>query len=193
MYHSLMETINAYSSYGELYKHLQLLYKFRLCRSIPPKSTMAVLVWLLLEISLRILSVPILHLTSSVSSRLISKSRPPESRIASWQASSLRSKSSREHRAITVAVWLPPCRKTIEVHVHVCVYIRICTRSSEQQHSHGVYCSFGPLGNKASNTCTQMKCPANTIYYSHAYTLYMYMYRYRYTHLCNNKTSPSST
>lgn len=49
-----------------------------------------------------------LHLTSSVSSRFIKTSSPPTSLIASWQVSWAKLKSFMEHKAITVAVWLPP-------------------------------------------------------------------------------------
>ncbi len=38
----------------------------------------------------------------------MSRSIPPESRIASWDASWLRSKSRIEHSAMTVEVWFPP-------------------------------------------------------------------------------------
>jgi len=49
-----------------------------------------------------------LHLFSSVSSRLIRTSKPPTSRIASWQVSWAKLKSRIEHRAMIVAVWFPP-------------------------------------------------------------------------------------
>lgn len=74
---------------------------------------MAVQVRLFLEISCSILSVPIMQRDSLVSSRLIRRSSPPESRMASWHASWLRSNSIRAQRAITVAVWLPPLRYLI--------------------------------------------------------------------------------
>lgn len=51
--------------------------------SSPARSTMAVQVRLFVEISLSILSVPILQRDSSVSSKLMSRSSPPESLMAS--------------------------------------------------------------------------------------------------------------
>lgn len=52
-----------------------------------------------------------LHLISSVSSKLMRTSRPPTSRMASWHVCWAKLKSLMEHRAITVAVWLPPWNK----------------------------------------------------------------------------------
>lgn len=56
-----------------------------------------------------------LHLISSVSSRLISTSSPPTSRIASWHVSCPRLKSLIAHNAIIVAVWFPPWKITGEL------------------------------------------------------------------------------
>lgn len=52
-----------------------------------------------------------LHLTSSVSSKLMRTSRPPTSQMASWHVSCIKLKSIMAHRVSTVAVWSPPCNK----------------------------------------------------------------------------------
>ena len=60
------------------------------------------------SLSLSGLSYNTLHLTSSVSSKLMRTSSPPTSRMASWHVSWARLKSLIEHKAMMVAVWFPP-------------------------------------------------------------------------------------
>ena len=59
----------------------------------------------------KVVDILTLHLIALVSSRLIRTSKPPTSLIASWQVSWARLKSLMAHRAITVAVWLPPYKQ----------------------------------------------------------------------------------
>ena len=66
--------------------------------------------WISLSLSLSLSQgcLHTLHLTSSVSSKLMRTSSPPTSRMASWHVSWARLKSLIEHKAMMVAVWLPP-------------------------------------------------------------------------------------
>ena len=63
-----------------------------------------------------------LHFMSSVSRRLMSTSRPPTSRMANCEASCDKLKSRMLHKAMMVAVWLPPCSQIVSF--DSCLFLR---------------------------------------------------------------------